>query len=134
MFIPEYASFLLEELCKQWVGIDGKALVEGKGSGRHINMARKDRVLSADRLSELCNLNAAYPPQIEGGTKVPSLPVLINICNALNLSPDYLLRDGPEDNEVSKIRKLAELWESPSPSHQESAAALLRAVLERIEN
>ena len=73
----------------KWVGV-----MEEKGLGRRINMARKDRGFTADRLSELCNINATYLRQIEGGTKVPSLPVLINICNALKISPDYLLRDG----------------------------------------
>ncbi len=58
----------------KWVGI-----MEGKGLGRRINMVRKDRGFTADRLSELCNINATYLRQIEGGTKVPSLPVFINI-------------------------------------------------------
>ncbi|MEY8484577.1 helix-turn-helix transcriptional regulator [Lachnospiraceae bacterium 48-21] len=86
---------------------------------------------TAYRLSELCNINATYLRQIEGGTKVPSLPVFINICNALKISPDYLLRDALEDSEVSKIRELAELWESTSPGQQEIAVATIRAVLER---
>jgi transcriptional regulator with XRE-family HTH domain len=113
----------------KWVGI-----MEGKGLGRRINMVRKDRGFTADRLSELCNINATYLRQIEGGTKVPSLPVFINICNALKISPDYLLRDALEDNEVSKIRELAELWENTSPSQQKIAAAMIRAVLERRED
>ena len=72
----------------KWVGI-----METKGLGKRINMVRKDRGFTADRLSELCSINATYLRQIEGGTKVPSLPVFINICNALKISPDYLLRD-----------------------------------------
>ncbi len=106
-------------------------IMEGKGLGKRINMVRKDRGFTADRLSELCNINATYLRQIESGTKVPSLPVFINICNALKISPDYLLRDALEDNEVSKIRELAELWESTSPSQQEITVAMIRAVLER---
>ena len=31
-----------------------------KGLGKHINMARKDRGYTADRLSELCSINATY--------------------------------------------------------------------------
>lgn len=102
-----------------------------KRFGKRINMARKDRGYTADRLSELCNINATYLRQIEGGTKVPSLPVFINICNALKISPDYLLRDSLTDNEVSKIRELTELWESTTPSQQEIAAAMIQTVLER---
>ncbi len=69
--------------------------MEGKGLGKRINMVRKDRGFTADRLSEPCNINATYLRQIEGGAKVPSLP--INICNALKISPDYLLWDTLED-------------------------------------
>ena len=102
-----------------------------KGLGKRINMARKDRGYTADKLSELCSINATYLRQIEGGTKVPSLPVFINICNALKISPDYLLQDSLTNNEVSKIRELTGLWESTSPSQQEIAAIMIQAVLER---
>lgn len=99
--------------------------------GRRINAVRKCRGFTSERLSELCNINATYLRQIEGGTKMPSLPVFINICNALKISPDYLLRDSLTDNDVSKIRELTELWESTSPNQQEIATAMIQAVLER---
>lgn len=105
--------------------------MERNDFGKRINMVRKDRGITAEKLSEACNINATYLRQIEGGTKVPSLPVFINICNALKISPDYLLRDSLTDNDVSKIRELTELWESTSPSQQEIAAAMIQAVLER---
>mgnify|MGYP002311181964 CR=1 FL=1 len=107
--------------------------METKGLGRRVNMVRKDRGLTTDKLSELCNINATYLRQIEGGAKVPSLPVFISICNALRISPDYLLRDALTDNEVSEIRELTELWKCSSPDQQETASAMIRAVLERRE-
>ena len=105
--------------------------MEEKGLGKRINMVRKDRGFTADKLSELCNINATYLRQIEGGTKMPSLPVFVDICNALKISPDYLLQDMLVENEVSTIRKLAELWKNASPSEQEIATAMICAVLER---
>ena len=45
--------------------------------GKRINEVRKDRCLTAEKLSELCNINATYLRQIEGGSKMPSLPVTI---------------------------------------------------------
>ncbi len=108
--------------------------MEEKGFGKRINMVRKNRGLTADKLSELCNINATYLRQIEGGTKVPSLPVFINICNALKISPNYLLQDMLEDNEVSNIQELAKLWENTSPCQQEIAIAMIRAVLEFKKN
>ena len=55
-----------------------KWVVLWKGLGRRINMVKKDQGATADRLSELCNINATYLRQIEGRTKVPRLPEFIN--------------------------------------------------------
>lgn len=100
------------------------------GLGRQINLVRKDRGLTAERLSELCNINATYLRQIEGGAKTPSLPVFIDICNALRISPDYLLKDQLSENEVSKIREIESLWEAVPPSTQEAALTMIGALLE----
>lgn len=62
--------------------------MEKNGLGKRINAVRKDRGLTADRLSEMCNINATYLRQIEGGVKMPSLSVIIKFscseipCNA----------------------------------------------------
>lgn len=104
--------------------------MEEKGLGKRINRARKDLGITAEKLSERCNINATYLRQIEGGAKVPSLPVFIHICNALKISPDYLLRDALDENEVSQIRELEKLWENAPPSRQKLAAALIRAALD----
>lgn len=106
--------------------------MEEKGLGRRIHQVRKDRGLTAEKLSELCNINATYLRQMEGGRKIPSLPVFIDICNALKISPDYLLRDALADNEVSQIQALSLLWEQASPSQQSMAAAMLQAALEQV--
>ena len=99
------------------------------GLGKRINIARKDRGLTADKLSELCHINATYLRQIEGGKKMPSLAVFIDICNALNISPDYLLQDLLAENEVTDIKELAALWKCTSPGQQKLAAAMIRSVL-----
>ena len=96
--------------------------------GKRINEVRKARGLTADKLSELCNINATYLRQIEGGAKMPSLPVFIDICNALHVSPDYLLQD-----EVSKIHAIETLWENVPLQKQEVALTMIRAVLEHTE-
>lgn len=104
--------------------------MEERGLGKCINFVRKDRGLTAEKLSELCSINATYLRQIEGGVKLPSLPVFISICAALEISPDYLLRDSLPDNEVSTVHELEKLWESAAPSQLELATAMLRAALE----
>ena len=98
--------------------------------GKPINAVRKGWSLTADRLSEMCNINATYLRQIEGGVKMPSLSVFIDICKALKISPDYLLQDELEENEISTIREIEALWKDTSPSKQELAFAMIKAVLE----
>ena len=100
------------------------------GLGKRINIARKARGLTADRLSEMCSINATYLRQIEGGTKMPSLPVFIDICKALNISPDYLLQDELAENEISTIRETEELWKTVSPEKQALVLTMIKAVLE----
>ncbi|MDC7289147.1 helix-turn-helix domain-containing protein [Blautia schinkii] len=103
------------------------------GLGKRINEVRKDRQLTAEQLSEICSINATYLRQIEGGVKVPSMPVFLSICKALKISPDYLLQDELEENEISTIREIAELWKEASPSKQELVFAMIKAVLEHKE-
>ena len=101
--------------------------------GKRINADRKDRGLTSDKLSELCNINATYLRQIEGGTKMPSLPVFIDICKALRISPDYLLQDELTENEISTIREVEMLWKDASPQKQELVLTMIKAVLEHTE-
>lgn len=59
--------------------------------GTRINKARKDRGLTAEKLAEACNINSTYLRQIEGGKKLPSLPVFATLCRELRVSPNYIL-------------------------------------------
>ena len=61
---------------------------------------------------------------------MPSLPVFIDICKALKISPDYLMQDILPDNEVSEIKILTELWKSASPSKQAVATTMLKSLFE----
>lgn len=102
--------------------------------GKRLKAVRKDRELTADKLSELCGIDATYLRQIEGGTKTPSLQVFTSLCNKLKISPDYLLQDSLEQNEISDIRQLEELWRKAPPSRQSLVIALLECALEWEDN
>lgn len=68
--------------------------------GTRINKARKDRGLTAEKLAEACNINSTYLRQIEGGKKLPSLPVFATLCRELRVSPNYILPDLVEGTEA----------------------------------
>ena len=46
--------------------------LDGKMLGKRINIARKSRGLTSEKLAEMCNINATFLRQIEGGSKGPS--------------------------------------------------------------
>lgn len=97
--------------------------------GKRINLARKDYGLTAEKLSEQCNINAVYLRQIEGGRKTPSLPVFISLCNALKVSPSYLLQDLVANYDLEKSEALAKLWDAASPTQMRMITAMIQAAL-----
>lgn len=102
------------------------------GLGKRINTVRKSRELTAERLSEMCSINATYLRQIEGGTKMPSLPVFIELRRVLQISPDYLLQDELDQNEISSIREIETLWQNASPDSQSLILAMIKAALDHL--
>lgn len=76
---------------------------------------RKSRSLTARILAEMISIDDTFLRQIEGGRALPSLPVFISICNALEASPDYFLRDSITANELTKCEELLKMWEDATP-------------------
>lgn len=99
------------------------------GLGKRINLIRKDKNITSDKLSELCNINATYLRQIECGSKIPSLPVFIDICNALDISADYLLQDEITSGHSDTTNELDLLLKNATPSQQELALTIIKAIL-----
>lgn len=102
--------------------------------GKRINIARKDKGLTSEKLSELCNINATYLRQIESGAKMPSLPVFISICRELKVSPSYLLSDILADPEMQEMDVLSELWEKATPKQIKMVNSMIRSVLDNMED
>lgn len=97
--------------------------------GRRINTARKDRGITSERLSELCNINDTYMRQIESGAKIPSLPVFVTICKELRVSPSYLLADVLEGAGATDLDELTELLKNATPSQIRMMTAMIKAAL-----
>lgn len=104
--------------------------MEIAGLGKRINTVRKEKGLTAEKLSEMCKISSIHLRQIEGGVRVPSMPVFIDICKNLHVSPDYLLQDALNENEISSIREIEALWRETTPAQQKLVLAMIKAVLE----
>ena len=102
--------------------------------GRRINAARKDRGITSERLSELCNINDTYMRQIESGAKIPSLPVFVTICKELRVSPSYLVADVLEGSGATDLDELTALLKNATPSQIRMMTAMIRAALGATED
>lgn len=102
--------------------------------GRRINAARKDRGITSERLSELCNINDTYMRQIESGAKIPSLPVFVTICKEPRVSPSYLLADVLEGSGATDLDELTDLLKNATPSQIRMMTAMIRAALGATED
>lgn len=61
-----------------------------KNFGRRIQLARKALGLSCMEVADKCYINVGYYRQVEAGA-IPSVQLLLQLCNLLSTSPNYLL-------------------------------------------
>lgn len=90
--------------------------MEKRVFGQKINYIRKSKKITSEQLAEMCDVNAGHIRQVEAGLRSPSLKLLVDICNNLKVSPEYLLSqdlydldsyDGTYSKIVEKINKLS---------------------------
>lgn len=72
--------------------------MEAKRFGKKIRDKRKTLGLTCGQLADLCHINEGYVRQIEAGKKIPSMSLLISLCETLGTSPNYLM-EFVEDND-----------------------------------
>jgi transcriptional regulator with XRE-family HTH domain len=73
--------------------------------GNRIKEERHKARLTQEQLAERVGCNESYIGAIERGYKNPSLEMIVNIANALNVTVDYLLADNV------KLDQLDGLWD-----------------------
>ena len=101
--------------------------------GQNIKLARKDKGITSEQLSELCNINATYLRQIEKGIKTPSLQVFVTICQNLHVSPHFLLSsDLPTDK--NSVDMLQSLIENASPKQLDLIYSMIDSAIKYIKN
>lgn len=106
--------------------------MEIQGLGEHINRMRKAQGLTSEQLSEKCHISTPYLRQIESGHKTPSMPIFMDICNALNTTPNDLLQDALVFKEINHIDDLVKSWNSLPPLQQDISCAVINSVLSAV--
>lgn len=102
--------------------------MDKKELGRRVNIARKDRGLTSEKLSELCHINATYLRQIEAGKKSPSLEVLLTLCREMGVSPNYLLASELTPAEEDGV-ELLQLYQKATPGQIKIITAMVSSAL-----
>lgn len=64
-----------------------------KELGNRIRKAREQKNLTQEQLAEIIGMSNNYISNIERNHSIPSLETLLKICNALQVTPDYVLMD-----------------------------------------
>lgn len=70
------------------------------GIGQRIAKSRLQMGLKQNILAERLDISNNYLSSIERGKEKPSLEVIVNICNVLQVTPDYLLMGNMYSNNV----------------------------------
>ena len=61
-----------------------------KNIGYNIQSARLKKGYTQEYLAEKCDVSPKYISSIETGKTTGSIPLIINICNVLEVSPNYI--------------------------------------------
>lgn len=79
--------------------------------GERVRIARTSRGLSREKLSEMLGISALFLGYIECGQRGMSIETLQKLCNALNVSADYILfgTDNSKTDRELLIDSIAEL-------------------------
>lgn len=72
--------------------------IDYKAIGKRIKEKRNKLGMTQEKLSELINVSPSYISEIERGTSICSLAVLVNIAEILELNLDNLINGINENN------------------------------------
>lgn len=64
-----------------------------KDIGNNIQKARLKKKYTQERLAEECNVSAKYISAIERGLSAGSVSLILNICNILDVTPNYIFSE-----------------------------------------
>ena len=103
-----------------------------KRGGQAIQRIRKERGLTQEQLAEKAGVTSNTVSRLERGQLIPSVPTLIDLCNALETGADavlaaYLFRDTP-----IRWSALAERLQGLDKSKQDKMETILSCLIETL--
>ena len=61
--------------------------------GYNIQKARGEKNITQEKLAEICEVSANQIGAVERGESAGSIPLIINICNCLDITPNYIFNN-----------------------------------------
>lgn len=104
-----------------------------KEFGKRLKFIRRESKTTSDQLGNACGVNPVFIRQIESGTRLPSIPKLVKICDTLQVSPEYLL--GSEitiKTTENDWRNLVKMQDNLSEDSQHIVKEVLRSLLQNL--
>ena len=102
--------------------------VDYKEVGRRIAERRRELGLKQWQVNEIAKLSDKYLSNIERATTVPSIDVLMKLCEALDITPDVLLL-GTTQKSDNVYAALSSRVNCMSPKQAELALSLMDWIL-----
>ena len=99
--------------------------------GQQVRKSRKARGLSQEQLAEMVNISTTHMSHIETGNTKLSLPVLVDIANALDVRTDDLL-DRSQYTTGNAVEEIAAMLESCSAQEAKVVVDIVKAVKQAI--
>lgn len=101
-----------------------------KKLGKRLKEERLKQNMTQEQLAETVNLSNVYISHVESGSAKPSLKTLIEICNALAITPDFVLYDSLYKSKEYITDEIANLLKNCSEKNLHLIVKLIKAVLE----
>lgn len=101
--------------------------------GKQIQKYRENTGLSQEAFAEKLGLSAIHISYIERGVRVPSVNVLINIANLLDVSTDVLLGPQLKSNAFAQSALIEQKLQTLPPAKRQKLLAFFDAIID-IEN
>ena len=98
--------------------------------GRRMAKRRKELSLQQREVCEMVDANYKYISNLETGRSVPSLEMIMKLCEALDTTPDYLLLGTGSDPDNITDRQLIEKISRLSPKEKN----LISGIIDLIED
>lgn len=99
-----------------------------KEVGARIRQAREAKKLSQLHLAEILNVSPSYLSNIETGKQNMSIMVLYNLCNALEVTADWILRNNSPEATAITISEVSSLLDDCSPNEREAIVKMIQSM------